>query len=61
MGTAKGVDFIGQVSKDAAFTQVRCRRREEMFSKSVLPYRSPYDLLVEIIEEQFDAEVVGTI
>lgn len=35
--------------------------KEEMFYKNLLPYRSPYDLLVEIIQEQCNAEVVGTI
>lgn len=39
----------------------RVDTKEEMFNKAVLPYRSPYDLLVEIIEEQFNAEVVGTV
>jgi len=33
---------------------------EEMFWKSVLPYRSPYDLLLEIISEQLNADVIGT-
>jgi len=32
---------------------------EEMFWKSVLPYRSPYDLLLEIISEQLNADVIG--
>ena len=35
--------------------------KEEMFHKAVLPYRSPYDLLVEIIEEQLNARVVGAV
>ena len=33
---------------------------EEMFMKSILPYRSPYDLLLEIISEQLNADVIGT-
>ena len=32
---------------------------EEMFVQSILPYRSPYDLLLEIISEQLNADVIG--
>ena len=34
--------------------------REEMLRKSVLPYTGPYDLLLEIIQEQLNADIIGT-
>merc|ERR1712238_650220 len=35
--------------------------KEEMFEKSVLPYTSPYELLLEIIQEQLNSDVVGCV
>ena len=35
--------------------------REEMFKSSALPYSSPYELLLDIIEEQLNSKVAGCI
>ncbi|KAL3773623.1 hypothetical protein ACHAW5_008210 [Stephanodiscus triporus] len=35
--------------------------REEMFELSALPYSSPYELLLDIIEEQLNSKVVGCV
>lgn len=32
-----------------------------MFKKALLPYRSPYDLLLEIIQEQLNADVIACV
>ncbi|KAL7545258.1 hypothetical protein ACHAWF_008606, partial [Thalassiosira exigua] len=35
--------------------------KEEVFDDSVLPYASPYELLLEIVDEQLNSEVVGCV
>jgi len=35
--------------------------KEEMFENSVLPYTSPYELLIDIIDEQLNSEVIGCV
>jgi hypothetical protein len=35
--------------------------KEEVFEDSILPYTSPYDLLLEVIDEQLNSEVVGCV
>ena len=35
--------------------------KEEMFQESILPYSSPYDLMLDIINEQLNSEVIGCV
>ena len=35
--------------------------KEEVFEDSILPYTSPYDLLLEVIDEQLNSEVMGCV
>ena len=62
--TNKGADAAETAKPDAPYRgaygySAVVDTPEEMFWKSVLPYRSPYDLLLEIISEQLNADVIG--